>query len=182
MTDTELLEEVKNRLGITGPYVNPQISGHIEDTKFYMEDAGVPKEILNDEVSVGAITRGVSDLWNYGAGNGTFSEFFYQRVAQLRLHEVEPIQPFDELILTSVPGDEILTTKITVQGASENPIFRYYFTDEIPSPGAVLSDWASWDGVSDIVGEDGHKICVAEVDNEVRAIGAGTVTMRTNLG
>lgn len=182
MTDTELLEEVKSRLGITGPYVNPQISGHIADAKFYMEDAGVPKEILNDEVSVGAITRGVSDLWNYGAGDGKFSEFFYQRVAQLRLHEVEPLPPFHELILTSVPGTEILTTKITVQGASENPVFRYYFTDELPTPGAILSDWTLWDGVSDIVGEDGQKICIAEVDTNVSVIGAGIVIMRTNLG
>lgn len=48
-----------------------------------MADAGVREDIINSEASVGVIARGVSDLWNYGNGSTTFSEYFYQRVIQL---------------------------------------------------------------------------------------------------
>ena len=48
-----------------------------------MSDAGVREDIINSEASVGVIARGVSDLWNYGNGSTTFSEYFYQRVIQL---------------------------------------------------------------------------------------------------
>lgn len=83
MTDAELLEEVKKRLGVTGDYQNDTIGGHIQDVKEYMIDAGVTDAIMQSPRIIGAVTRGVSDLWNYGAGDGNFSTFFYQRVSQL---------------------------------------------------------------------------------------------------
>lgn len=83
MTDAELLEKVKTRIGVTGEYQDATISGHIQDVKDFMSDAGVPKEVMESEKIVGAVTRGVSDLWNYGSGNGEFSPYFFQRVTQL---------------------------------------------------------------------------------------------------
>lgn len=83
MTDAELLYEVKNRIGITGDYQDTTIQGHIEDVKEYLEDAGVPRELLNSKASVGIVARGVSDLWNYGSGDGVLSPYFYERATQL---------------------------------------------------------------------------------------------------
>lgn len=83
MADNELLTEVKTRLGITGAYHDDTLNGHIQDVKDFMSGAGVSKEVMSSNKIIGAVTRGVSDLWNYGAGQGEFSTFFYQRVTQL---------------------------------------------------------------------------------------------------
>lgn len=48
-----------------------------------MRSAGVPENTLQSEKIIGAVARGVTDLWNFGAGNGKLSEYFYQRVIQL---------------------------------------------------------------------------------------------------
>lgn len=83
MTDSELLSEVKKRLGITGEYQDDILNGHIQDVKDFMLDSGVSKETMLSNQIIGAVTRGVSDLWDYGSGNGKFSTYFYQRVVQL---------------------------------------------------------------------------------------------------
>ena len=83
MTDTELLSEVKKRIGVTGDYQNDVISGHIRDVKDYMIDAGVSDSVMNSNAIIGAVTRGVSDMWDYGSGKGEFSPYFFQRVTQL---------------------------------------------------------------------------------------------------
>lgn len=83
MTDAELLTEVKKRIGVTGSYQDDPISGHIQDVKDFMLDAGVSAEIMDTTKIIGAVTRGVSDLWNYGSGDGDFSPYFFQRVTQL---------------------------------------------------------------------------------------------------
>ena len=83
MTDTELLSEVKKRIGVTGDYQNDVISGHIQDVKDYMIDAGVSDSVMQSNAIIGAVTRGVSDLWDYGSGKGEFSPYFMQRVTQL---------------------------------------------------------------------------------------------------
>lgn len=83
MTDAELLEEVKKRIGVTGTYQDDPISGHIQDVKDFMLDAGVSEETMKTNKIIGAVTRGVSDLWNYGSGNGEFSPYFFQRITQL---------------------------------------------------------------------------------------------------
>lgn len=80
----DALERVKTALGITGDYLNPTIEIYIEEVKSFMEDAGVSREVIEADMSVGIIARGVSDLWNYSQGGGKLSEYFYQRVAQLR--------------------------------------------------------------------------------------------------
>lgn len=83
MTDAELLEAVKDGLGITGDYQDRTITLYINDVKGYLSDSGVSENILSSEEAVGVITRGVSDLWNYGLG--VLSNYFYQRADQLRL-------------------------------------------------------------------------------------------------
>lgn len=83
MTEEELLQSVKRALNITGTYQDDTLMVYIKDVKYYMADAGVREDIINSEASVGVIARGVSDLWNYGNGSTTFSQYFYQRVIQL---------------------------------------------------------------------------------------------------
>lgn len=89
MTEAEQLEAVKKALNITGSFQDDTINLFINDVKYYMKDAGVSPDIIQSDASVGVIARGVSDLWNYGAGSTTFSEYFYQRVIQLVARTVE---------------------------------------------------------------------------------------------
>lgn len=80
MVDAEILSEVKKRMAISGDYQDDIIQGYIEDVKFYMQDAGVKDEVINSAASIGAIARGVSDLWY---NDGKLSQMFFQRVKQL---------------------------------------------------------------------------------------------------
>lgn len=89
MTDNELLAKIKTGLGIRGDYQDETLKFFIDDTKAYMISAGVKKEIVDSELSVGCIMRGVSDLWNYGSGGVKFSDYFYQRVIQLSMEKSE---------------------------------------------------------------------------------------------
>lgn len=89
MTKAQLLEEVKDAIGITGDYQDRTLLRHIEEVSGFMESAGVPASVLVSERAIGAITRGVSDLWNYGAGSGSLSPYFYQRIIQL-IYAPEP--------------------------------------------------------------------------------------------
>lgn len=79
------LENVKNLLGITGTYQNDTIQAYIDEVKSFILDSGVDES----NITAGIIARGVSDLWNYGSGEGKLSEYFIQRVTQLRYKEVE---------------------------------------------------------------------------------------------
>lgn len=89
MTDADQLEAVKKSLGITGSYQDDTIKLYISDVKEFLADAGVQSAILSDSVSVGVISRGVADLWNYGNGKTEFSEYFRQRAKQLTLKTIE---------------------------------------------------------------------------------------------
>jgi len=77
------LDEVKTRLGITGDYHDGLIQAYIDDVKAYLLSAGVPSDTVESEDAYGCISRGVSDLWNYGAGEGKLSKVFYERVIQM---------------------------------------------------------------------------------------------------
>lgn len=83
MDAKSLLPVVKDMLGITGEYQNKTILSYINDTLYFMLDAGVPEKILESEAAIGVVARGVNDLWNYGMGATTFSPYFFQRVTQL---------------------------------------------------------------------------------------------------
>lgn len=89
MTNEEILKEVKTRLGITGDYQDEVVGAHIEDVIAFMIDAGVPDDVVRSRSALGAISRGVADLWNYGAGDAEFSRVFFQRVTQLSYTGVE---------------------------------------------------------------------------------------------
>lgn len=83
MTDNELLKYVKAALLIGGTYHDEMLKIYIAEVKEFLKSAGVVSEILQSEKIVGIVSRGVSDLWNYGAGTGTLSPYFMQRAAQL---------------------------------------------------------------------------------------------------
>lgn len=73
------LQDVKTLTGITGDYQDSTIQSWIDETTNFLVDAGVKQA----NITAGLIARGVLDLWNYGAGDGKFSEYFIQRATQL---------------------------------------------------------------------------------------------------
>ena len=79
MADATMLEKVKKALGITGTYQDDTISEYIDEVISYLTDAGVK----NNHITSGIVSRGVTDLWNYGANDGTLSAYFMQRATQL---------------------------------------------------------------------------------------------------
>ena len=78
MADTTL-DRVKKALGIQGTYLDDTLTEYINDVTAYLKDAGVDET----NITIGIIARGVSDLWNYGAGEGKLSTYFMQRAVQL---------------------------------------------------------------------------------------------------
>lgn len=88
LTDIDLLIHVKSGLGITGTYQDETLKVYINEVKSYLSDAGIKPTVINSSLSVGVIVRGVSDLWNYGSGNASLSDYFYQRAKQLVYAEV----------------------------------------------------------------------------------------------
>ena len=83
MNTETLLSKVKIALLIEGEYHDNMLKIYIDEVLDYMRSAGVPEDTLQLEKVIGAVARGVTDLWNFGAGNGKLSEYFYQRVIQL---------------------------------------------------------------------------------------------------
>ena len=79
MTDAELLTQVKSALGITGDYNDETLTVYISEVTNYLQGAGIKPA----NITAGIVARGVSDLWNYGAGGGKLSEYFMQRATQL---------------------------------------------------------------------------------------------------
>ena len=73
------LANVKAALGITGTYQDATIQVYIDEVVGFLTEAGVDPANMTD----GVVARGVSDLWNLGAGDGKLSEYFLQRAAQL---------------------------------------------------------------------------------------------------
>ena len=79
MTDAQMLTGVKEALGITGTYQDNTLTQYITEVRNFLVSAGVPA----GKITVGVVARGVSDLWNYGSGEGKLSEYFLQRATQL---------------------------------------------------------------------------------------------------
>lgn len=73
------LEQVKAALGIVGDYQDATLQVYFDEAVAFLLDAGVSEA----NITAGVVARGVSDLWNYGAGDGTLSPYFMQRAAQL---------------------------------------------------------------------------------------------------
>lgn len=85
MTETEMLAEIKNGLGVTTDYQDATLKVFIREVQAFMSSAGVAEEMLLDTAAVGCILFGVNDLWNYQPGGAKFSEYTKQRVVQLAL-------------------------------------------------------------------------------------------------
>lgn len=75
------LDDVKTALGITGNFQNDTIRVHFDEVIDFLRDAGVAPT----NITKGIVARGVSDLWNYGTGDGKLSEYFCWRASQLAL-------------------------------------------------------------------------------------------------
>lgn len=73
------LEQVKAALGIVGDYQDATLQVYFNEAVAFLKDAGVSEA----NITAGVVARGVSDLWNYGAGDGKLSSYFIQRAAQL---------------------------------------------------------------------------------------------------
>lgn len=78
-----MLQTVKDALGITGNYQDATLATYIDSINEYMLDAGVDSTIIGTQKAAGAVARGVADLWQYGSGDGKLSPYFYERVIQL---------------------------------------------------------------------------------------------------
>lgn len=72
------VDDIKALLGITGTAQDATLTGWMDTTKTFVRNAGVPESAMD----AGLIARGVADLWNYGAGEGKFSQAFLMMVAQ----------------------------------------------------------------------------------------------------
>lgn len=88
MAGVNTFEKVKSMLGITGAYQDNTIQAYIDEVKQYLIDGGVAKETVEASTSAGIIARGVTDLWNYGAGEGKLSQYFKERAIQLAMKGV----------------------------------------------------------------------------------------------
>lgn len=73
------LKQVKDALGIVGSYQDDTLQVYFDEAVAFLIDAGVPEA----KITAGVVARGVSDLWNYGVGDGRLSPYFMQRAAQL---------------------------------------------------------------------------------------------------
>lgn len=78
-----VLNKVKYNLGITGEFQDDTIKGYIEEVAYFLIDAGANEEYVMSPKCIGLITRGVSDLWGYGAGDAALSPYFMQRAIQV---------------------------------------------------------------------------------------------------
>ena len=79
----DYLTDVKAALGITGSYQDETIQAYIDEVIAFLNDAGIQEQIITP----GLVARGVTDLWNYGSGEGKLSTYFLQRAAQLKNKE-----------------------------------------------------------------------------------------------
>ena len=73
------LADVKSALGITGDYQDATLQVYFDEVIAFLKDAGVAET----NITSGVVARGVADLWNYGSGDGKFSQYFLMRAAQL---------------------------------------------------------------------------------------------------
>ncbi len=76
------LAEVKKSLGIVGDYQDDLIQNYMKEIIDFIKKAGVAETAI----TAGLVARGISDIWNYGAGQGKLSEYFIWRVSQLAIH------------------------------------------------------------------------------------------------
>lgn len=88
-----------------------------------------------------------------------------------------------DLAVVSLPGVITGTTAVTVTGADNGATFVYKVSAGSLSInyGDDLSDWATWDGTSDITASDGLLLYVAQVDDDGKATKAGATRVNANI-
>lgn len=89
MTTAEQLEKVKQSLNIKGNALDDPLGILLDDVKLYMADAGVTATMIASDKAIGAICRGVADLYI----DKELSSYFYQRVTQLAIQADEEPEP-----------------------------------------------------------------------------------------
>lgn len=82
MSVEEIREKIKDML-LMGNTHDKMLDLYILEIIDFAKNAGVPDAVLSSERIIGLVARGVTDLWNYGAGDGKLSEYFMQRCIQL---------------------------------------------------------------------------------------------------
>jgi hypothetical protein len=87
MTDDELLIECKKGLNIPveSTAFDPTLTQKLLAVKLFMMNAGVSAENIQNDLAVGVIVMGVSDLWELKSGEVKFSPAFFTLVNQLTL-------------------------------------------------------------------------------------------------
>ena len=175
-----MLEEVKQRLSITGHDLDPTINGMIDDVVAFCLSAGVKYSQLVKPDVIGLVARGVADLWNYGAGDGKFSQVFHMRLNQLCIAAY------------SIEGDLLPQSKevtITENGTTEiTPDEGYLLTGvtvEAAVPGKPEQTKAvsiRQNGVTEVTPDAGHVLTGVTVDTSVPGKPEQTksVTIREN--
>lgn len=102
MTDSEILEAVKERKSITGNFQDGALTGYIADAIEILIDAGVSESIIRSTASLGCITSCVTDMWDNVGGEADFSPLTHKRIAQLvcksSLSESPTVTETDKLI------------------------------------------------------------------------------------
>lgn len=85
MTDEQLIIECKNGLNIPveSTEFDPILKQKLLAVKGFMIGAGVSAENMTNDLAVGVIVMGVSDLWELKAGEVKFSPLLYTLVNQL---------------------------------------------------------------------------------------------------
>lgn len=73
------LYDIKHALGIEDDYHDATLRIYVDEVIAFLVDAGVSAS----KITPGIVARGVTDLWNYGSGEGKLSEYFKVRAAQL---------------------------------------------------------------------------------------------------
>lgn len=85
MTNAELLEECKKGIGIPNESTNMDgpLNTKLKAVKAYMKGAGVSDAKMEDDLAVGVIVIGVTDIWSIDAGEIKFSPVFNLMLCQL---------------------------------------------------------------------------------------------------
>ena len=82
------------------------------------------------------------------------------------------------LTVSSAAGSTTGTTKLSVTPTTgSGNSYRYMAGAQTPAVGAVLTNWAAWDGTSDLTAATGDILTVAEVDSTGAAVKAGICTV-----
>ncbi|MBC2722028.1 phage gp6-like head-tail connector protein [Desulfosporosinus sp.] len=87
MTDAELLIECKIGLNIQpdSTAFDGVLTQKLLAVKSFMKRAGVVDEMLIDDLAVGVMVMGVTDLWNSEGGGIKFSPAFHMLLSQLAM-------------------------------------------------------------------------------------------------